>query len=134
MAFKQQRIVLYKRDQYGNVILYLPATSVEYVEGAIKDIALKDRALEITFSDGSKKYIDGIVEDVYTKDETDGKFTEVNEQLLLKANSEDVYTKDETDGELAKKLDMAEVANVSGKIPRYNNDGHLVLPSGIELW
>lgn len=32
------------------------------------------------------------------------------------------------------KLDKTEVANTANKIPRYNAAGHLVLPSGAEIW
>ena len=108
MSFKQKHFVFSLTDDDGNIILCFPITSVDCVEGAIKNISLVDRSLEITFSNGDKKYIDGIVGDVYTKSETDSK--------------------------LMDKLNTSEVANTSGKIPRYSEDGHLVLPSGVELW
>lgn len=28
----------------------------------------------------------------------------------------------------------SEIANTANKIPRYNQEGHLVLPNGIEIW
>lgn len=34
----------------------------------------------------------------------------------------------------SKYVNIADVANEANKIPRYNSEGHLVLPSGIELW
>lgn len=36
--------------------------------------------------------------------------------------------------QLNNKLATSEVANSAGKVPRYSTDGHLVLPSGTELW
>lgn len=31
-------------------------------------------------------------------------------------------------------VDSSEVGNSAGKIPRFSNDGHLVLPNGVEIW
>ena len=36
--------------------------------------------------------------------------------------------------DISGKLDTAEVANEANKIPRFNAEGHLVLPDGTELW
>lgn len=39
-----------------------------------------------------------------------------------------------TVSQLESKVDDTEVANKANKIPRYSADGHLILPSGVEIW
>ena len=180
MKFKQQRFVFNLTDEYGNVIMYFPVTSIDYVEGAIKDISVVDETLTISYVDGSTKVLTGIAGggkgdkgdkgDPFTFNDFT---TEQLESLKgedgisathswngttltitsasgtssadLKGDKGDkgdtgtvdtsnFYTKVEIDSLLSNKLATSEVGNSANKVPRYNAYGHLVLPSGIELW
>lgn len=60
--------------------------------------------------------------------------TEALANAMASIGRADAYTKAEVDAIASAKLPIAEVANQANKVPRFSADGHLVLPSGVELW
>ncbi len=73
-------------------------------------------------------------------------FTEKIQGKITNADNADTATRvqealtingDPYDGSEAKTLELvkqSEVGNEAGKIPRYSDEGHLVLPNGVEIW
>lgn len=51
-------------------------------------------------------------------------------KIGLESNLENVAT----ENELSSKVDIIEIGNEANKIPKFNSEGHLILPSGIEIY
>ena len=80
----------------------------------------------------------------YSKTDVDSKIGTINSSLSGKLDSnalDNYYNKTEVEqkvsaveSKLGDYVLNSDVANKANKIPRFNSDGHLVLPSGLEIW
>lgn len=80
----------------------------------------------------------------YVKGDIDSKINNINSSLSGKLDSnalDNYYNKTEVEkkvsaveSKLGDYVLNSDVANQANKIPRFNSDGHLVLPSGLEIW
>lgn len=76
----------------------------------------------------SFKYVQKIQGKIESADQAD---TARQIQNPLTINNESYNGEESKTFEL---VDSSEVGNSAGKIPRFSNDGHLVLPNGVEIW
>lgn len=58
--------------------------------------------------------------------------TQLNDYVTTSALDGKGYLTSHQD--ISGKLDKTDISNAANKIPRYNAEGHLVLPDGTELW
>ena len=108
---KEQTIVFTTTDANGNVVLYLPVTTVENVEGAIKNVSVEGQTMTITYADDTQKTFtiyehpdSGVTAGTYKSVTVDAQghvVTGSNPTTLEEYGITDAYNKTEVDGLLA---------------------------------
>lgn len=98
-------------------------------------LKIKDNIITINSGETSNKVtsnIAGLEIDRGTSSKYKIVFNE--EDFKLKIGTDTQLQNVATEDELSSKVDIIEIGNEANKIPKFNSEGHLILPSGIEIY